>query len=70
MFNIYMKKLNNIFITVLYYITVCLLFIIELPIIIITGIFLVITSVLSTIQQQLNKLNKWVNTNCHPKRKE
>lgn len=65
-----MKKLKNIFITVLYYITVCLLFIIELPIIIITGIFLVITSVLSTIQQQLNKLNKWVNTNYHPKRKE
>ena len=69
MFNIYMKKLKNIFITVLYYITVCLLFIIELPIIIITGIFLVITLVLSTIQQQLNKLNKWVNTNYHPKRK-
>lgn len=65
-----MKKLKNIFTKVLYYITVCLLFIIELPIIIITGIFLVITLVLSTIQQQLNKFNKWINTNYHPKRKE
>lgn len=65
-----MKKLKNIFKTVLYYITVCFLFIIEIPIIISTTIFLVITSLLSTIQKQLNKFNKWINTNYHPKRKE
>jgi hypothetical protein len=63
-----MKRLKNIFAAALYYITVCLLFILEVPIVITTTVFLVITSLLSTIQQKLTKLNKWINTNYHPKR--
>ena len=63
-----MKRLKNIFAAILYYIVVCLLFIIELPFVIITTVFLGITALFSTIQQKLTKLNKWVNTNYHPKR--
>ena len=63
-----MKRLKNIFAATLYYITVCLLFMLEVPIVITTTVFLAITSLLSTIQQKLTKLNKWINANYHPKR--